>query len=178
MKKLIVFVLIAACVLLLWGCEDKNDNSEYLRIHIRANSNEEEHQKVKYAVKEQVVKYLTPLLAECGNKEKAYSSVKGSMEEIKAVCSKTLSDNGFEYGCNVYLSKEYFPLRSYNGFTFEGGEYDSLIIELGEGKGDNWWCMVYPPLCFTGGENDGSGRITYKSKILEIIENFKKQYLS
>jgi stage II sporulation protein R len=60
--------------------------------------------------------------------------------------------------------------------VFESGCYDALIIELGEGKGDNWWCMVYPPLCFIGGEDNGSGKITYKSKILEIIEEFKKKY--
>jgi stage II sporulation protein R len=70
---------------------------------------------------------------------------------------------------------EKFPTRSYDGFVLEGGFYDALIIKLGAGEGDNWWCVVYPPLCFLEAEyTDGQG-IKYKSKIFEIIENWKKK---
>jgi len=73
----------------------------------------------------------------------------------------------------VSLVYEYFPLRDYNGITVEAGYYNSLMIELGEAKGANWWCMIYPPLCFTG-EHDGTNNIKYKSKIAEIINNINK----
>jgi stage II sporulation protein R len=179
MKKFFGFVLFVAILLIFFlGCENKTDNSIYLRIHIRANDNKEENQAVKYAVKENLIRHLTPILSVCDTKKKAQNAVMADFDNIKNICIDTLSQNGFSYGCRVYISNEYFPLRNYNGFVFESGNYDALIIELGEGKGDNWWCMVYPPLCFTAGENDGSGKITYKSKILEIIEEFKKKYLS
>ena len=79
-----------------------------------------------------------------------------------------LKNAGFNYHSKVAVRNELFPTRVYGDFTLEEGFYDALIVELGEAKGDNWWCVVYPPLCFTGTEN-----IKYKSKILEIINSFK-----
>ena len=68
---------------------------------------------------------------------------------------------------------EQFPDRSYNGVTLAAGVYDALIVELGSGSGNNWWCVVYPPLCFVGGESNGTNQIVYKSKLLEIIRNWQ-----
>lgn len=178
MKKLICLVLIMVTIFLISGCQDNNLNSKYLRIHIRADNNEADSQSVKYVIKEKLVFYLTPLLASCINKEQALGMVESELGNIKKICNETLSDNGFSYGSNAKLSNEYFPLRSYGDFVFKEGFYDSLIVELGQAKGDNWWCMVYPPLCFTKGEANGSSDITYKSKILEIIEEFRQKYLS
>lgn len=177
MKKRICFLLLAimACAAAL-GCNEVSDTSNYLRIHIRANDNTPAGQAVKYAVKEEVTACLTPLLAGASTKQLAMQAVESSISAIKEICDGVLKEHGFDYAARVELRKENFPMRSYNEFTFESGCYDALIIELGEGKGDNWWCMVYPPLCFVGGENDGSGRISYKSKILEIIEEFKRKY--
>lgn len=177
MKKSICIVLVILSVLSLFACSDKSINSQYLRIHIRADNNEPESQSVKYAVKEKVVNYLTPLLSECRTKQEALKKVESRLPEIESLCDGALRDKGFSYGSRAGICNEYFPLRSYGEFVFEDGYYDSLIINLGEGKGDNWWCMVYPPLCFTGGENDGSGDIKYKSRILEIIEEFREKYL-
>lgn len=179
MKKIVGLVLVVAVMLtVITGCGERNENSNYLRVHIKADNNGEEHQNVKYKVKQELVDYITPFLAECNTKKEAYNTVKAQLKNIIKLCNEVLEQNGFDYNSKAYMANQYFPLRSYDGFTFNSGWYDSLIIELGSGDGDNWWCMVYPPLCFTGGENDGSGKITYKSKILEIIENFKKQYLS
>lgn len=77
----------------------------------------------------------------------------------------------FSYRSKASVREEEFPTRVYEDLTLDAGYYDALILELGSGKGDNWWCVVYPPLCFTGGE---CGYV-YKSKILEIIESFKKK---
>lgn len=179
MKKIICLVLftIFICFILL-GCETNNDNEKYLRIHIRANDNEEESQNVKYIIKDKLVVYLTPLLASCDTKQKAYIAVKSELTILEEICNKTLKEKGFDYNSKAKLCSEFFPLRSYDNMVFESGNYDSLIIELGEAKGDNWWCMVYPPLCFTGGQLNGTEEITYKSKILEIIEQFKQKYFN
>ena len=143
----------------------------FLRIHIRANSNESLDQQVKYKVKDELVKYLTPILAQADTKEVAMSLVKENLDNISRVAGLVLQKEGYTYGANAKLKSEYFPLRCYDDVVLESGEYDSLIVELGSGAGNNWWCVVYPPLCFVATEDDREG-ITYRSKILDIINRF------
>ena len=147
--------------------------SEYLRIHIRANSNEQADQAVKYAVKERVVELLTPLLKDCQTKTEAREKLQENLSEIIAVASDTLEAQGYLYRARATLHLEEFPTRVYNSLTLPAGTYEALIVELGEGKGDNWWCVVYPPLCFSGG-GAVVGQITYKSKIAELFERLGK----
>ncbi|MBO4252275.1 MAG: stage II sporulation protein R [Clostridia bacterium] len=161
---LIITLSAAACVVAPRGLS----HAEYLRIHIRADSNERAAQEVKYRVKDAVVEFLTPLLSECDDKSKAENVLNGNLAGIRSVADKVLNEQGFTYKSTVRLCEEEFPTRNYGDYTLEEGFYDALIIELGSGEGDNWWCVVYPPLCFTGsGKN-----CVYKSKILEIIRNF------
>ncbi len=143
-------------------------NEEYLRIHIRANSNDEIDQKIKYKVKEEIVTYLTPIVAECNSKKRAEIELTSRLEDIEKIVDQVLSSSGYDYKSRAQIKSENFPTRVYDAFTLESGYYDALIINLGKGEGDNWWCVVYPPLCFV---DSGSGYV-YKSKILEIIKNF------
>ena len=122
-------------------------------------------------VKDELVKYLTPILAQADTKEMAMSLVKENMDNISRVAGLVLQKEGYTYGANAKLKSEYFPLRCYDDVVLESGEYDSLIVELGSGTGNNWWCVVYPPLCFVATEDDREG-ITYRSKILDIINRF------
>ena len=145
--------------------------NEYLRIHIRADSNEREAQAVKYLVRDGIVEYLTPIVACCETKTEAINGVNARLDGIEKKAERILSQNGFSYGASVKLTKESFPTRVYENYTLPAGEYTALIVELGEGKGDNWWCVVYPPLCFAA---PTGGNVVYKSKILEIIENWNK----
>ncbi len=146
-------------------------NTTYLRIHIRANSNLEIDQSVKYRVKDSVVEYLTPFVAECKTVEQAKDTISKLLPNISEVANITLKANQFSYTANAKLTAEEFPLRTYENLTLESGIYDALIVELGEAKGDNWWCVVYPPLCFTG---EGVNYV-YKSKIIDVINDFFKK---
>lgn len=141
---------------------------EYLRIHIRADSNDSSAQAVKYLVRDGVVEYLTPLVASYETKRDALEGISKSLNEISAVATSVLKANGFSYVAKASLEREVFPTRVYDGYTLPSGEYSALILRLGKGEGDNWWCVVYPPLCFTGGQ----GSVVYKSKIKEIIQRF------
>lgn len=170
MKKLVILFLLAVLFFGLVGCSSFDDK-DCLRIHIRANSNEQIDQNVKYMVKDAVVEFLTPLLADATNKNKAKQIVTANSEQICLVADKVLKDNGFNYKSSAKISKETFPTRAYGDFILEQGEYDALIVNLGSGSGDNWWCVVYPPLCFVGGEPTGDC-LVYKSKLHEIIKNF------
>lgn len=176
MKKIIFAAVALVVVVLAIVLVPHQTNSDFLRIHIRADSNSDADQSVKYVVKTAVVDYLTPYLADATTKEKAMAVVKSHAAEIKQVCDQTLAANGKNYTATVRVCAESFPDRSYNGTTLPAGVYDAVIIELGSGSGNNWWCVVYPPLCFVGGEGSEGGNITYKSKIWEIIQNWQNSH--
>ncbi|MBE5748229.1 MAG: stage II sporulation protein R [Clostridiales bacterium] len=172
MKKLIILLLIAILFFGMVGCSSFDDK-DCLRIHIRANSNQQVDQNVKYMVKDAVVEYLSPLLADATDKNKAKQIVTANCEQICMVANNVLQKNGFNYKSSAKVTKEIFPTRAYGGFVLENGEYDALILNLGNGSGDNWWCVVYPPLCFVDGEMTG-GKLVYKSKLQEIIQKYFK----
>ena len=95
--------------------------------------------------------------------------MKASLKEIEQVAANVLRENGFDYGATAALEREIFPTRVYGEYLLPAGEYSALILRLGSGEGDNWWCVVYPPLCFVG---DSNANVIYKSKIKEIIDKF------
>ncbi len=172
MKKAVIVICIAVIAASIFMFKEESFKSEeYLRIHIRANSNSSEDQSVKYEIKDQIVSYLTPYLVKAVDKEKAIEIVKGRMSALIKIADKVLQEKGFDYSSRAEVRKEEFPTRAYGDLVLESGEYDALIIELGSGTGDNWWCAVYPPLCFlpSDGEN-----YEYRSKIYEIIRKFKE----
>lgn len=169
MKKLsTVFIFILVCAFIC-GCTSNSQN--VVRIHIRANSNNSIDQEIKLVVRDSIVNYITPIIAECENSRDVLNVLSNNSEKIKGIADNILIDNGFEYVSNVRIANEYFPTRSYDGEVFSADFYDALIVELGSGKGDNWWCVAYPPLCFVGDEV-GDGNIKYKSKILELINKY------
>lgn len=142
----------------------------YLRIHIRADSNADEAQSVKYAVRDEVVAYLTPIVASCTTKAEAVEKIGARLTGLESVAKDVLLEKGFSYGATASIEQETFPTRVYEDYTLPAGEYTALILRLGKGEGDNWWCVVYPPLCFAAptGQN-----VVYKSKIAEIIRAWR-----
>lgn len=170
MKAFITFLFSAILIIgIVFFGSNNLENTEYLRIHIRANSNSQIDQAVKYQVKDAVVDYMIPLLAECESKEESIEIVEDNLTNIETVAESVLQANGFYYSANANVLNENFPTRSYGDLTLENGFYDALIVELGEGAGDNWWCVVYPPLCFVNGSSSVS---VFKSRIIEIINSF------
>ena len=169
MKKLCITFLTFSIIFLsltFFGCS--LESKEYLRIHIRANSNETVDQEIKMEVKTILVDFLTPYLSTVHDKEGAIALLKEKIDEMEGLVDNLLNKRGFNYLSNIVLRSEKFPSRVYGNLTLEEGIYDALIVELGKAEGDNWWCVVYPPHCFV---NSGTNYV-YKSKILEIINNF------
>lgn len=147
------------------------DCNDFLRIHIRANSNSQIDQSIKYEVKDALVEVITPLLVDADTKEKSMCIISQNLNMLTTTANNVLANNGFNYLASCSLRQEEFPTRTYNGVTLETGLYDALIVELGSAIGNNWWCVVYPPLCFVNSDNQ-SDEIVYKSKLVEIIEKF------
>ena len=158
---------------MLCACNNQSSRQEqYLRIHIRANSNLTTDQNIKYKIKDELVKYLTPLVVECESFDSVVDMVETHKKDMENICDDILSDNGFSYTSKVSLNEEYFPTRAYGEYVLESNFYDAIIVELGEAIGDNWWCVVYPPLCFVEAKQLDTNNIVYKSKLLEIIGKF------
>lgn len=143
---------------------DNVPTHDYVRIHIRANSNQDADQQVKYLVKEDVVAYLSPILSTCDTIEQAYATVQNELDNLADLCTNSLHKKGYTYTAKARFCQEYFPTRVYGDTTLPDGTYQALIIELGTGTGDNWWCVLYPPLCFVGGKN-----ISYRSMIYDFL---------
>ena len=171
MKSLLtILAVVVIGVVAIFGTSYKEVNSEYLRIHIRANSNLEVDQRVKYQIKDAVVECLTPLVASCDSFEEIKVTLGNNLDKVDRVANNILKNNGFGYTAKSKIANEEFPTRAYGEYVLDAGFYDALIVELGEAKGDNWWCVVYPPLCFVS-TNSGSN-VVYKSRLIEMIKNF------
>lgn len=173
-KNCIIFLLLFIITVTALGftgmqsAEMRVQTTEYLRIHIRADSNERDAQAVKYLVRDAIVEYLTPVVADCATMEGAQTELKRRLPALTSLASAVLYENGYSYGASAKLVCEQFPTRVYDGYVLPQGEYMALVVELGSGEGDNWWCVAYPPLCFTATQN-----VVYKSKIIEIISKWK-----
>lgn len=158
--------------------------SETLRLHIIANSDSDEDQSLKLKVRDAVLDATGELFAEVSGKTEAVAAAEYSVNDIKAIAEKVISDEGFDYSVQVEVMEMWFETRSYEGFALPAGDYDAVRIIIGNGEGKNWWCVMYPALCVPGAEEaiakyeensefiTGSG-IEIRFKIIEWLEAIK-----
>ncbi len=163
----LICLVVVGVTLSLCGIRKEQTESEFLRIHIRANSDSVEDQRVKYMVRDEVVEALIPLLAHCETQAEAKKTVEMNFKLIEMVANDVLKENNKTYSSSTQIKNEYFPTRVYDGVTLESGNYDAVIVNLGSGSGENWWCVVYPAFCFLKSKNSQNDK--YISKIWEII---------
>lgn len=119
------------------------------RLHIRANSNSPEDQATKLAVRDALLPFTSALFADCEGLPDAVRVAEDERDAITAHINSSLSDLGADYEARIRIGKEDFPERNYAGEVYPAGEYTALIVELGEGTGDNWWCVLFPSLCLS-----------------------------
>ncbi len=121
---------------------------EIIRFHVIANSDSTEDQALKYKVKDALVKELTPRLKTVTDITEGRRIIRSGLASIQTVAEKTISDNGYYYPVKVTLEPVYFPMKVYGDYTFPPGTYEALRVQIGEAAGKNWWCVMFPPLCF------------------------------
>ena len=121
-----------------------------IRFHVRANSDSQEDQEVKLKVKEAVVDYIRPALSESDSLSESRAILEAESDNIRNVAIKTLRDNGFMEDVSVYFERSYFPVKSYGDVTFPAGYYEAFRVDIGDAEGKNWWCVLYPNMCFQG----------------------------
>lgn len=121
---------------------------QIIRLHVRADSDSDEAQELKMKVKSSVVAYIEPLLRDSTGIDESRQILYDNIEAIRENALDTLQDNGCEDDVAVYFENAYFPAKSYGDVTFPPGEYEAFRIDIGSASGRNWWCVLYPPLCF------------------------------
>lgn len=124
---------------------------EIIRFHVVANSDTKVDQEVKLVVKDQVVHYMQGKLAGAKTKKEAKGIMKKEIPQIKRIAQKTLRKEGYDYSCDVVYHQREFPIKVYGDLTFPAGKYEALDVVLGNAEGKNWWCVMFPSLCFVDG---------------------------
>ena len=124
--------------------------SKILRFHVLANSDAECDQAVKLEVRDAVGTYLQPFLEEADSLEETKQIIKRNIKAVKGIAEDVLKANGYDYKVAARITRVDFPEKTYGAYTFPKGEYEALQLVIGEGRGQNWWCVLYPNMCFKG----------------------------
>ena len=120
-----------------------------LRLHVLANSDNQEDQSLKLKVRDAVLEGTKDLFSDCKNREQARAAIENNIPLIKEIAENTVCENGYDTRVSVSLIEEEYPTRNYESCCFPAGEYLSLKISLGDGDGQNWWCVLFPPMCLS-----------------------------
>lgn len=168
-------------------CEDLRKN--VLRLHIIANSDNTDDQNLKLEIRDEILSQSTDLFDTATDITSAKIIAEQRLSEFKEIAEQVISDNGFDYTVSVKLDKSFFETRVYDDFTLPAGIYDSLLITIGEGKGKNWWCVIFPEICVSAASkgdltdtvsnesaNVAKSQKRYKAefKIVEVYQKIKK----
>ncbi len=168
MKKIIVILFVITILLCLTN--NKQEvliPSDAIRFRIIANSNSIKDQQEKLEIKEELDPVLASILSNSSNHNNTKETIMDNMDNIKRVIEKHNINYEINYGNN------YFPEKIYKGVRYPEGNYESLVITLGEGIGENWWCVLFPPLCLLEASEANYDEVTYTTYFQEILDNFK-----
>ena len=171
-KVLLVLVGIIFTYIIIGNVVAKNNiiPDEAIRIRVIANSNSEYDQDIKIKVKEQVEYDMYNLLKESKEVEEARELIKNNLDNLEDNIYTTLQKENYELPFTVNFGLNYFPKKEFKGITYDEGYYESVVITLGEGLGDNWWCVLFPPLCMI--EAEESTDVEYTTMVKTIIDKY------
>lgn len=173
MKKTIITLLLIITTYTFIGVKAEElieIPSESIRIRVIANSNSEYDQEKKNQIKTEVQLYMQELLKDAKTKEEAATIITNNMKSLSNRLDTFLHQIEYNKDYKINFGLNYFPEKEYKGIKYKEGLYESLLITLGEGKGNNWWCVLFPPICLL--EAEESDEVEYKSLIKEIIEKY------
>ncbi len=161
MKKIIILLSIISFIFIISNHDEIVIPKSSIRFRIIANSDSLKDQNEKLMIKEDLVKNIIPEIIASNSIQESRIAIENSIPKI----NNSLKKYNIKY--NIDFGQNYFPSKDLNGISYPSGNYESLVIILGDGIGKNWWCVLYPPLCLV--ENNNSNNIQYKSLIKEII---------
>ena len=174
-----------------------NFKDQIIRFHIKANSDEKEDQALKLKIRDELLKKMKVQFEKSNSIEETREIIKNNIDNIKYITEEMIKEEGKDFSVDVSLGNRNFPTRKYGNITFPSGEYETLQVSIGEGKGENWWCVMFPPLCFVDMDHSNANNvekdlkkvlteeeinlllshkeppIILKSKIAEVLEKTK-----
>ena len=142
--------------------------NKLIRFHVIANSDSDEDQNLKLKVRDAVIDYLQPKLELSSSIEESETIIKSEYKELENISKNIVLENGYKYDISVGIDYSTFPTKQYSNVVLPAGEYKALRIIIGEGKGKNWWCVMFPPLCFVDEQSSIIDTETDK-KLREIL---------
>lgn len=191
MKKVFYLFTLVIGLMVFLGCTSSEMNSintnseitydydsvqdEIIRFHVIANSDSDKDQQLKLKVRDEVIKFLSPLLDQSSSIEESRKILKENDEEVKKIAKKVIEENGYKYSVESELSRENFPEKIYGNIVLPQGEYEAYRILIGKSSGQNWWCVMFPPLCFV---DVTKGEVAYNEterQMNEVVNNKNKQ---
>lgn len=151
-KILIIFILFLTYFLVsLFSYSNAVSSSiseNVFRLHVIANSNSKEDQDLKYKVRDNLIQYMNSISKNVSTKEEAIKLANKNIDNFYNIAKNTILENGFNYNVNIEIGNFDFPTKTYGDISLPAGFYDALKVEIGEAKGKNWWCVMFPSLCF------------------------------
>jgi len=173
MKKILIIISIVLIFTLVTqnvNAEDVMIPNEAIRLRILANSNSVYDQEVKMDVAMKVQDEIYKILKNEDSIDGAKTTLEENIPKLESIVERIFKEKSYMNTFKVEYGYHYFPEKEYKGVKYDAGEYESLLITLGEGKGDNWWCVLFPPLCLV--EAEESSEVEYKFFIQELIEKY------
>ena len=200
---ILVFIYIALLSFNYSKAISSNLSDSVFRLHIIANSDSSADQELKLKVRDKIIEYMNTLTSNSSDKKDVISMVNNHLDSFKEIALNTIKENGYNYDVNIEIGNFHFPTKSYGDISFPAGNYDALKIEIGDAIGQNWWCVLFPPLCFLnsstgvvpddskntlkeninsesyeiiseGNKSNNTSDIKIKFKIIEFFNNFRK----
>ncbi|MDI6600377.1 MAG: stage II sporulation protein R [Thermoanaerobacteraceae bacterium] len=174
MKWTATILVAIMIVVLLTGYilpeKDLQEDLSYklLRFHVIANSDDVDDQQLKLKVRDEVIGYLNQYLASADSKEDAQRLISSKLDDIQQKAEEVVQSEGYNYPVKVTMGRFEFPIKSYGSITLPAGEYDALRVVMGDGEGKNWWCVLFPPLCFVD-TSHGQARDNTKDELSKVL---------
>ena len=153
MKKYIILILVLFLFLIFSAYSyastvNENLSDNVFRLHVIANSDSKEDQDLKYKVRDKLIEYMKSITSNIENKEEVINIAYNNIENFQKIAEQVIKDNGFNYPVKIEIGNFSFPTKTYGDISFPSGFYDALKVEIGNASGQNWWCVMFPPLCF------------------------------
>ena len=204
----LLFIYTLICSISYVNAISTDLQKNVFRLHVIANSDSEDDQNLKLKVRDNVIKYMNTLCSKTTSKEEAIEIANAHLNEFKKIALNTIKENGYNYDVDISIDNVFFPTKTYGDISLPEGYYDALRIKIGKAEGKNWWCVMFPPLCFvdvtsgivpddskellkenlsqeeydlicSGNSDDlNNTDITFKFKIVELLNNTKMMLAS
>jgi len=174
MKKIILMITLVLICFFVYT-NNKVDASVIIpdgaiRVRVIANSNTIEDQNMKMIVKDYIDKNLSVLLLNVESVDEARLIINSNIDSLNEGINNIFMENVYEMDFKIHFGDNYFPDKEYKGVIYNKGVYESLVVSIGSGEGDNWWCVLFPPLCLLDASENESSDVEYRSWVYEMID--------